>query len=129
MFGSTMSWKSHMQNVVALSTTEAEYMALTEAVKESIWLKGMLGDFGIQQESVEISCDNNSAIYLTKHQTFHERSKHIDICMHFIRDEVAKGRVRIKKVSTEYNAANMLTKPLPVSKFHHCMELVNILKR
>ncbi|XP_042012823.1 putative two-component response regulator ARR21 [Salvia splendens] len=101
---------SCLQSVVALSTTEAEYIALAEAVKESFWLKGILGDFGVKQDSVEIKCDSASAICLTKHQTFHERSKHVDVRLHFIRDEVNKGAVRLTKVSTDDNASDMLTK-------------------
>ena len=77
--------------MVALSTTEAEYIALTEAVKESFWLKEILSDFGIKQEAVTILYDSSSAICLTKHQTFHKRSKHVDVKLHFIRDEVNKG--------------------------------------
>ena len=59
--------------MVALSTTEAEYIALAEVVKESFWLKGILGDLGINQQAVEIKCDSSSVICLTKRQTFHER--------------------------------------------------------
>ena len=108
---------------------EAEYIALTEAVKESFWLRGMIGDFGLKQESVAINCDNSSAICLAKHQTFHERSKHIDVRLHFIRDEIDKGSVRVEKVGTEHNAANMLTKALPRSKFRHCLDLVRVVQR
>ncbi|XP_057808557.1 secreted RxLR effector protein 161-like [Salvia miltiorrhiza] len=77
LYGTAISWKSMLQSVVTLSTTEAEYMAMTEAVKEGVWLKGMLADFGVFQKNVEIFCDNQSALHLAKHQVFHERSKHI----------------------------------------------------
>lgn len=128
LFNSAISWKSSLQSVVVLSTTEAEYIALTEAVKESHWLKGIVGDFGVKQGSVVIKCDSNSAICLAKHQTFHERSKHIDVRLHFIRDEVEKKEVKIEKVSTEHNAANMLTKALPKSKFSYCLDLVGLVR-
>lgn len=87
--------------MVALSTTEVEYIALTEAVKVSFWLKGILSDFGIEQQDVEVNCDSSSAICLTKHQTFHERSKHVDVRLHFIRDEVSKGSVKVAKISID----------------------------
>ncbi|XP_042009185.1 secreted RxLR effector protein 161-like [Salvia splendens] len=93
LYGSTVCWKSSLQNVVALSTTEAEYMALTSAVKESKWLMGLISDFGVKQDRVSIHCDNNGAICLARHQMFHERSKHIDVRLHFIRDEVESGRI------------------------------------
>lgn len=128
LFGSAISWKSNLQSVVALSTTEAEYIALAEAVKESMWLRGILTDFGLEQKCVTVLCDSNSAICLAKHQMYHERSKHIDVRLHFVRDEIEKGVVKVSKVSTEENAADMLTKALPASKFKHCLKLVNMVE-
>ena len=129
LYGSAISWKSGLQSVVALSTTEAEYIALAEAVKESFWVMGILRDFGICQKAVTVHCDSSSAISLTKHQVFHERSKHIDVRLHFVRDEVNKGEVKIQKVGTEDNPADMLTKVLPVSKYAHCLDLVAVVQR
>lgn len=126
LYGSVVSWKSSLQSVVALSTTETEFMALTAAVKESFWLKGILGDFGIKQDAVAIGCDNNSALCLAKHQVYHERSKHIDVRLHFIREEIEKGMVKVYKVDTAENPADMLTKPLSKSKLELCMKLVNL---
>ena len=88
----------------------------------------MLADFGIEQKAVTVMCDSSSAICLTKHQTFHERSKHVDVKLHSVRDEVEKGSVKISKVSTDDNAADMLTKTLPSSKLRHCLELVNLVQ-
>ena len=85
MFGSAVSWKSSLQDVVALLIAEPEYIALTVAVKESFWLRGLAAEFGVVQKSVAFGCDNSSAICLAKHQVFHERSKHIDVRLHFIR--------------------------------------------
>lgn len=68
LYGSAVCWKSSSQNVVALSTTEAEYIALTSAVKESKWLMGVISDFGIKQEGISIHCDNSGAICLARHQ-------------------------------------------------------------
>ena len=70
LFGTTISWKSNLQSVVALSTTEAEYIALTEASKEGKWLQRILQDLGMELEAVRINCDSNSAICLAKHQMF-----------------------------------------------------------
>ena len=112
---------------MALSTTEAEYIATTEAIKEGVWLRGILGDFGIEQKVVRVLCDSNSAICLAKHQVFHERSKHIDVRLHFIRDQIDKGEVEVLRVSTDENAADALTKALPHSKLKRCLELVNVL--
>lgn len=87
-----MSWKSNLQPVVALSTTEAEFIALSEAVKEVVWLKGLLKDFGHEQQQVKIYCDNQSAIYLTKNQQFHNRTKRIDIKFHYVREQIEKWK-------------------------------------
>lgn len=62
LYGTTISWESNLQSVVALSTVEAEFIALTEAIKESLWLKGMAKELGVQQDSVVVHCDNQGAI-------------------------------------------------------------------
>ncbi|XP_042042950.1 secreted RxLR effector protein 161-like [Salvia splendens] len=128
LYGTAISWKYGLQHVVSLSTTEAEYIAMTEAVKEAIWVKGILEDFGEKQDTVYINCDSSSALCLAKHQVFHERSKHIDVRMHFIRDEIQRGEVGVVKISTEHNAADMLTKSFPAMKFRYCMELVGLVE-
>ena len=122
----TVSWKANLQTVVALSTAEAEYMAITEAVKEAIWLKGFVTELGFEQQQVVVHCDSQSAIHLSKHQVFHEKSKHIDVKLHFVRDVVSQGGVKIQKISTEENPADMMTKTVPSSKFNHCLKLVKI---
>lgn len=75
-----------VQLISALSTTKAKYMALMEASKEAIWLKRLAKEFGIAQNLVVIQSDSQSAIYLVKNQVFHERSKHIDVQYHRIRN-------------------------------------------
>jgi transposase InsO family protein len=120
---SVVSWKATLQPTVTLSTTEAEYMALTEAAKEGIWLKGLINDLGVHQDQAIVYCDSLSAICLAKDQVHHERTKHIDIRYHFLRSE---KRIRVKKVGTADNPADMFTKPVPQSKFQHCLDLLNI---
>ncbi|KAH9754238.1 hypothetical protein KPL71_015385 [Citrus sinensis] len=122
----TISWKASLQSVVALSTTEAEYTAAAEAFKEAIWLRGMINELGYEQSSITILCDNQSAISLSKNQVHHEKTKHIDIKLHFIRLEVSKGTVKLVKVYTSNNVADMLTKPVPMAKFEHCLNLAGI---
>ena len=69
------SWKSTLQSTLALSTTEAEYMTITEVAKEAIWLQGLLRELGIGQEEITIFCDSQSAIQLAKNQVYHARTK------------------------------------------------------
>ena len=115
--------------MVALSTTEAEYMAITAAVKESFLLRGIAGEFGVVQRTIPIGGDNSGAISLAKHRVFHERSKHIDVHYHFVREEIEKANILVFKVDTEDNPADMLTKPLNREKFELCRELVGMRKR
>src|SRR5206468_3649145 len=108
--GAPVSWRSMLQSTVALSTTEAEYMAMTEGVKEALWLWGLLDDVGIKQECVDVWCDSQSAIHLAKNQVHHARTKHIDVRYHFVRDVIEEGDVSLMKVHTDENPADMLTK-------------------
>ena len=109
MYGVAESWKSGLQNMVVLSTTEAKYIALTSDVNECFWLKEMVADFEVEQQAIAIGCDNNGALSLAKHQVFHEHSKHIDVRLYFDREEVEKGRVKLFKVNIAENPADMLT--------------------
>ncbi|KAH9743695.1 hypothetical protein KPL70_003390 [Citrus sinensis] len=124
--GGAVSWKASLQSVVALSTTEAEYIALTEAVKEAKWLSGLVSEFGLKQESVCIGCDSSSAIQLSKNPKYHERTKHIDVRLHFVRDEIANGIVNVIKVPTQTNPADILTKAVPAIKFRNSLNLVGV---
>ncbi|CAL9018852.1 unnamed protein product [Prunus brigantina] len=91
-------------------------MALTKASKEALWLTRLTKEFGIAQDLVVIQSDNQSAICLVKNQVFHERSKHIDVQYHRIRDWVNDGDIAIEKVHTDEKASDCLTKPIIVEK-------------
>ncbi|KAE8695213.1 Oxygen-dependent coproporphyrinogen-III oxidase [Hibiscus syriacus] len=109
--GGPICWKSIVQFVVALSTTEAKYMAAAEAAKEALWLTGLVKELGVQQGGVQLLCDNQSTIHLAKNQVYHARTKHIDVRFHKIRELVASGEILFQKVHTNENAADMFTKP------------------
>ena len=117
-----------MQHVVAFSTTEAEFTAATEAAKEVIWLKGLITELGLKQESVPIFCDSSSALHLCKNPAHHEKTKHIDIKLHFIRNEVSKGVIKMVKIHTDDNPSDLLTKVVLATKFKKCLDLVGIYK-
>ena len=80
--GGDVSWQLRLQKCVALSTTEAEYIAATEACKELLWIKMFIQELGFKQQRYVMLCDNQSAIHLGKNSTFHARSKHIDVRYH-----------------------------------------------
>ena len=109
MFGGAISWMSKQQPVVALSTTEVEYMEATHACKEAIWLKRLCSDVGVDAGQITICCDSQSAIFLAKNPTFHARTKHIDVQFHFVRDMVEDGKVNLEKVDTAKNVVDALT--------------------
>uniref|UniRef100_A0A2N9H753 Reverse transcriptase Ty1/copia-type domain-containing protein n=1 Tax=Fagus sylvatica TaxID=28930 RepID=A0A2N9H753_FAGSY len=119
-------WKSTLQSIIAMSTTEAEYMAVAEAAKEALWLKGLVKELGLNQSGVQMHCDSQSAIYLAKNQVYHSRTKHIDVRFHKIRELIVTGDIVLEKVHTLENAADMLTKPVTTAKFKHCLDLTNV---
>ncbi len=83
--GTAVSWVLRLQKIVALSTTEAEYVAVTEAGKVMVWLQGFLEELGQRQKKSILHSDSQSAIFLAKNPTFHSRTKHIQLRYHFIR--------------------------------------------
>ncbi|KAG8473176.1 hypothetical protein CXB51_035117 [Gossypium anomalum] len=124
--GCGISWKATLQTTVALSTTDAEYMAITEACKEAIWLKGLFSELNEDLQIITVFCDIHSAIFLTKDQMFHERTKHIDVRYHFVRDIIARGDIVLSKIITHENPVDMMTRLLPITKFEHCLDLVGV---
>ena len=124
--GNTVSWRSTLQHVVALSTTEAEYMALSEATKEGLWLREFCDELGFDSEFFNLHCDSQSAICLAKNPVHHDRTKHIARKIHFIRDIIEMGLVKVLKIHTSLNPADMLTKTLPGSAFEKCLKTLGI---
>jgi hypothetical protein len=118
--GGAVSWQSRLQKCVALSTTEAEYIAITEGCKEILWMKKFLQELGQNQESYVLYCDSQSAIHLSKNSTYHSRSKHIDVRYHWIRDVLESKLLQIEKIHTNDNGADMMTKALPKEKLEFC---------
>jgi hypothetical protein len=117
-FGGPVAWKSKRQATTALSTTEAEYMASADATRQAVWLRQLLKDLGQGLEGpLPILNDNNAAILLSKNPVNHDRSKHIDIRHHFLRDKVSDNAIDLSHVPTEDNLADILTKPLGTDTF------------
>ena len=118
-FGSgVFSWGSKKQNSVAQSTAEAEYVATASAANQAIWLTRILEDMGEKQlKPVEICCDNKSAIAIAKNPIFHNRTKHIAIKYHYLREVEANGDIQLKYCNTENQLADIFTKALPRDRF------------
>ena len=107
--GGAVSWCSRLQRIVALSTTEAEYISATEASKEAIWLARLCSEFGLPDKAPVLGCDSQSAICLAKNAMFHARTKHIDVRYHFIREVLEDGLVTLIKVNTSQNLADAVS--------------------
>lgn len=116
-----ISWSSKRQPTVALSTTEAEYMALCEATREAIWLRLLLRDIGYTQQSATIIYgDNQGSLALARNPVHHSRVKHIDIRHHFVRECLEDHTVDVQYCDTQNMVADVLTKPLPRPKHDMC---------
>ncbi|GKA83298.1 retrovirus-related pol polyprotein from transposon TNT 1-94 [Tanacetum coccineum] len=113
------SWFSKKQTALAISTTEAEYVSAGKACQQALWMKQALIDYDIRLDDVPIMCDNKGAIDLSKNPVQHSRTKHIEIRHHFLRDNVQKGHISIKKVPSVDNIADILTKPLKRESFNY----------
>lgn len=110
--GSAITWSSRRQGFVTTSTTEAEYVATTEAAKEAIWLSTLLVDLGHKPGATTLYCDNQGAIALANISRSTGRTKHFTVRHHFIRECLAAGTIEIKYVSTHSQLADALTKPV-----------------
>jgi hypothetical protein len=110
--GDTIKWVSRKQKCVALSSLESEYIALGDGVKEAKWCQSWINEVLHHQIAAIMLCDNRAAICLTKVDAVHDRSKHIDIRYHFIRDEMNKKNIEVKWVSTKSQLGDILTKCL-----------------
>ena len=124
--GGAVSWSSRLQQTVAASTTEAEYMAAAAAIKESLWISKLLSDLRIDSGITTIQADSQSAIKLLKHPVFSMRSKHIDVIYHFARERVARKEVTFAYTKTDHMVADALTKPVPVTKFQFCRAAMGV---
>ena len=129
--GSAMiSWQSRKQSSIALSTVEAEYIVACSASCEAIWLWKLLTDlFDLEMQTTTILCDNQSCIKMTENPVFHDRSKHIVIRYHYIRDMVQRGALKLLYISTDEQVADVLTKPLSRVKFEHFRDKLGIVRK
>jgi hypothetical protein len=124
-----VSWASKRQPTVALSTTEAEYMALSAAAREAVWMQRLFMELRFDAaDSITINVDNQSCISLAKNPSFHARTKHIDIRHHFVREKVESGVVDLVFCPTKEMVADVLTKALPKEQHDWCARNMGLRK-
>ncbi|GJY58825.1 retrovirus-related pol polyprotein from transposon TNT 1-94 [Tanacetum coccineum] len=116
------SWSSKKQKCTAISSTEAEYIALSGCCAQILWMRAKLTDYGLQFNKIPLYCNNKSAIALCCNNVQHSRAKRIDVHYHFIKEQVENGIVELYFVRTEYQLADIFTKPLPRERFNFLIE-------
>ena len=113
---------------MSLSTAEAEYVAACSASCEAVWLRKLLSNlFDLQLDVTCIYCDNQSCVKLLENLVFHDKSKHIEIKYHYIRDMVQRGAVKLWYVAIDEQIVDVLTKPLAIVKFYYFREKLGVL--
>jgi len=127
-FGNSLIlWKSKKQGTVSLSSAEAEYRSLRRLVVELAWLSRLFHELSITDITpIPIKCDSQAATYITKNHVFHERTKHIELDCHFVRDKLLTGLIPLQHVSTKAQLADALTKPLPSSLHYQILPTLGV---
>lgn len=116
--GNLVTWKSKKQSVVARSSAEAEFRAMAQGICELLWLKIILEDLRIKSDApMRLYCDNKSAISIAHNPVQHDRTKHIEVDRHFIKEKLDSGLICTSYVSSQDNLADILTKGLNSNNF------------
>ena len=122
-----MSWSSKRQHTVSRSSAEAEYRAVANGVAEATWLRQLLLELRHPpRRATLVYCDNISAVYLFGNPVQHQRTKHVEIDLHFVREKVALGHVRVLHVPTTSQYTDVFTKSLPTSLFQEFQSSLNV---
>ena len=122
--GQVIMWSSRRQDITAQSITEAEYIACSEATKDIRWLQQLLDEFPslIQTKPAYLYSDNEAAVKLTKTQTFHKRTRHIEHRYHYIRELTKQGMIQLRGITGKDNPSDILTKILPMNSVNEWMK-------
>ena len=122
-----LSWSSKRQATLSRSSAESEYRGVANVVSESCWLRNLLLELHCPiQKATLVYCDNVSAIYLAGNPVQHQRTKHIEMDIHFVREKVARGEVRVLHVPSRYQIADIFTKGLPLILFEDFRDSLSV---
>lgn len=124
---SPISWKTKKQSTVSRSSAEAEYRAMAHACAEVKWLRVLLSSLGVHhRQPIRLSCDNQASIHIASNPVFHERSKHIDIDCHFVRELLLRGVISMAHIGTKFQLADLFTKALGVPAFSFLLSKLGV---
>ncbi|GJX70741.1 retrovirus-related pol polyprotein from transposon TNT 1-94 [Tanacetum coccineum] len=121
-----VSWSSKKQKSTGISSTEAEYIALSGCCAQILWMRSQLTDYGFTFNKIPLYCDNKSAIALCCNNVQHSKANHIDVHYHYIKEQVENRIVELYFVRTEYQLADIFTKPLPRERFNFLIEKLDM---
>ncbi|CAJ2673543.1 unnamed protein product [Trifolium pratense] len=122
-----ISWSAKRQHTLSRSSAEAEYRGVANVVSESCWIRNLLLELYCPVTTATlVYCDNVSAVYLSGNPVQHQRTKHIEMDIHFVREKVARGQVRVLHVPSRYQIADIFTKGLPLQLFEDFRDSLNI---
>ncbi|GKA10333.1 retrovirus-related pol polyprotein from transposon TNT 1-94 [Tanacetum coccineum] len=121
-----VSWMSKKQDCTAMSSAEAEYVALSASCAQVMWMRTQLKDYGFNYNKIPLYCDSQSAITISCNPVQHSRTKHIHTRYHFIKEQVENGIIELYFVRTEYQLADMFTKALPEDRFQYLIRRIGM---
>lgn len=126
--GNPVSWRTKKQSVVSRSSAEAEYRAMASTTCELLWLQTLLRDLAVPLSSpITLYCDNQAALHIARNPIFHERSKHIEIDCHLVRDRVQQGLLQLHHIASADQIVDIFTKALGVEQFGYLWSKLGIL--
>lgn len=125
--GGPVSWSSQRQKSVALSTTEAEFIAASEAAKEIVWLSRLFSEISVLTSIPVLKIDNMSAVKLVKNPAFHKRSKHIEVRYYFVREKYDEGQLVVEHVPGDEQIADIMTKPLQKCRYQVLRDMMGVM--